>query len=131
MTEVRAPTVTSASVEVFFTSALRWLSEVFGLIVRFGWQGRSARLDRMLFRAERTVECLLFLKAVALHAPPAKKRNLAPRFAPRGFRRVTSRGRLLFRGARVRAKKASALDRAMAETMTPTRNRAESRAATM
>ena len=92
---------------------LRLLSEVFGSILRFGWQGRSVRLHRMLCRVERAVECLLFLKAVALHPTPARKRR-APRFAPRGFRRTTSRGRLFFRGAHIRAKKANALVRIMA-----------------
>lgn len=95
---------------MFFTSALRWLSELFGLIVRFGWQGRSARLHRILCRAERAVECLLFLKAVALHTPMTR-RHRTPRFAPRGFRRIASRGRLLFRSAGIRAKKANAFDR--------------------
>ncbi|MBP6689801.1 MAG: hypothetical protein KA153_07405 [Hyphomonadaceae bacterium] len=113
MSQARAPIVTTASVEVFFTSMLRLLSEVFGSILRFGWQGRSVRLHRMLCRVERAVECLLFLKAVALHPTPARKRR-APRFAPLGFRRVTSKGRLLFRSARIRARKANALERALA-----------------
>ncbi|MBK6702725.1 MAG: hypothetical protein IPG56_02395 [Caulobacteraceae bacterium] len=60
---------------MFFTSMLRLLSEVFGSILRFGWQGRSVRLHRMLCRVERAVECLLFLKAVALHPTPARKRR--------------------------------------------------------
>ncbi|MBX3429790.1 MAG: hypothetical protein KF779_09430 [Hyphomonadaceae bacterium] len=113
MSQVRAPIVTAASVEVFFTSALRLLSGLFSLILRVGWQRRSPRLTRRLSRAERAVECLLFLKAVALHPQPAQKRK-TPRFTPRGFRRTTSRGRLLFRSAHIRAKKANAVDRVMA-----------------
>ena len=113
VSQANAPIATTASIEVFFTSMLRLLSGLFGTILRFGWQGRSSRLHRMLCQAERAVECLLFLKAVALHPAPVKKRN-TPRFAARGFRRTTSRSRLFFRGAHVRAKKANALVRVMA-----------------
>lgn len=113
MTHAKAPIITTASVEVFFTSMLRLLSGLFGAILRFGWRGRSARLNRVLRQAERAVECLLFLKAVALHQPIGKRRR-APRFAPRGFRRVATRGRLMFRGARIRARHANAVERVIA-----------------
>lgn len=92
---------------------LRLLSGLFGAIVRFGWRGRSTRLNRMLCQAERAVECLLFLKAVAQHQPIGKRRR-APRLAPRGFRRVATRGRLMFRGARIRARRANAVERVIA-----------------
>ncbi|MEQ1812680.1 MAG: hypothetical protein ABL889_22325 [Terricaulis sp.] len=123
MSQAKAPIVTTASVEVFFTLMLRLLTGLFGTILRFGWQGRSGRLHGMLCQAERAVECLLFLKAVALHQAPASKRK-APRFAPSGFRRTKSRSRLFFRGAHIRAKKANALNRIMAlidALMSPTR----------
>jgi hypothetical protein len=113
VTQASAPIISSASVEVFFTSALRWLNELLGAILQFGWRGRGARLKRLLSHAERNVECLLFLKAVALHPPPPRKR-ITPRAAPRGFRRITGRGRLFFRSARIRAKKADALQRLLA-----------------
>ena len=113
MTQASAPIITSASVEVFFTSALRLLNQLLGAVLHFGWRGRSTRLKRILSRAERSVECLLFLKAVSLYGPLPRKRT-TPRIAPRGFRRTSGRGRLFFRSARIRAKRASALERVIA-----------------
>lgn len=108
------PLITHARVEAFTASALRLLGWLFALIVRIAATGRSARLRRLLSFAEREVESILFLKAVALYGPPPRRR-MHPRAAGSGFRRIEERRlRLFFRGARVRARRADALTRVVA-----------------
>ncbi len=84
-----------------------------GIILRIGATGRGARLKHMLSRAERGVECILFLKAVALYGPPPQRRR-HPRSAPHGFRRVVRKSGSFFHSVNIRARKAKALDRVLA-----------------
>jgi hypothetical protein len=108
------PIITTARVEAYFASALRLLGWLLVAILRLAPAGRSARLRAVLSRAERAVECILFLKAVARYGPPPQRRR-HPRFAASGFRRMERRRlRLFFRGAGVRARKASPLARVIA-----------------
>lgn len=113
MTQAQPIIITTARVDAYFASALRLLGWLFGVIMRLPRTGRSARLKRLLSRAERTVECVLFLKAVTLYGPlPARRR--CPRFAPRGFRRKLGNPRSFMKSARIRARRAGALARAIA-----------------
>ncbi len=108
------PIITTARAEAYSASLLRVLAWLLTLILRLAPIGRSARLRDWLSRAERTAESVLFLKAAALHGPPPR-RKLHPRSAAPGFRRVEARRlRLFFRGAGVRARKASPLARVIA-----------------
>ncbi|MGD9980159.1 MAG: hypothetical protein AB7H66_17500 [Hyphomonadaceae bacterium] len=103
------PIVTSARVEAYIASALRLLWRPLGAVLRFGLTGRSAKLKQTLCLAERGVESTLFLKAIALYGPAARRRGR------RGDRRLKYRRlALFFKGARVRARKASALTRVLA-----------------
>ena len=107
------PIITTSRVEAYIASALRVLSWLFGAILNLKLTGRSARLRHALARAERTVERILFLKAVALYGPlPRRPRN--PRAAPSGFRRVVRSSASFFRSAKVRARKANAITRVLA-----------------
>lgn len=105
------PIITTARVEAYFASALRLLGWLLGAILRLAPAGRSARLRSVLSRAERAVECILFLKAVARYGPPPQRRR-HPRFAASGFRRIEARRLRLF--FRVRVRKASPLARVIA-----------------
>ena len=108
------PIVTAASVEAYAASALRLLGWLLGAILRLAPAGRSVRLKALLSRAERAVESILLLEAVArCGLPPQRRRH--PRFAANGFRYIEGRRlRLFFRGARVRARKAGPLARVLA-----------------
>ena len=84
------------------------------MVLRGGWNGRSQRLKQILNRAERHVEGVLCLKAMARAGPPPR-RPPHPRPAPRGFRRVRHGMRLFLKSARIRAgKRAGALRRLLA-----------------
>jgi hypothetical protein len=108
------PIITESRVEAYVASMLRLLGWLFAAILRLNPIGRSARLKRVLARAERTVEIILFLKAAALYGPPPQRKT-HPRFAASGFRRIQGRRlRLFFRNAGVRARKASPLTRVIA-----------------
>jgi hypothetical protein len=108
------PIITEARVEAFTASALRLVGWLFALIVRMTATGRGARLRHILSCAERAVEQILFLKAVALYGPPPSRR-IHPRGARPGFRRIQRRRRRLsFRSAGIRARKAHALTRVIA-----------------
>lgn len=120
---IECPTVTQsarllipqARVEAFSASALRLVAWLFGAILRFGWSGRGVRLRQALNFAERLVERVIFIKAIAAYGPaPQRPRTRRPRFAPRGFRRVASNQKLFYKGARIRARKAGALARVLA-----------------
>lgn len=103
------PIVTSARVEAYIASALRLLWWLLGAVLRFGLTGRSAKLRQTLCLAERAVESTLFLKAVALHGQAVRRRGRRRVCRPQ-YRRLA----LFFKGARVRARKASALTRILA-----------------
>ncbi|QGZ94058.1 hypothetical protein [Terricaulis silvestris] len=108
------PIITTVRVEAFIASAFRLLFWLIGVVLRRAPSDPPARLKRLLSFAECTVEYVLFLKAVALHGPPPQRKT-HPRFAATGFRRVQSRrSRLFFRGAKIRARRASALVRVLA-----------------
>jgi hypothetical protein len=109
------PLITAVRVEAFTASALRLLGWLFALIVRLAATGRSARLREILSRAERGVESILFLKAVALYGPLPPRRKRHPRSTQQGFRRIeNSRLRLFYRNAKIRARKATVLKRVIA-----------------
>jgi len=107
------PIITTSSVEAYVASALRVLSWLFGTILRLNLTGRSVRLRHLLSRAERAVESILFVKAVAIHGLPTLRRRY-PGSAPCGFRRVARSGASLFRSVKIRARKASVLTRVLA-----------------
>lgn len=115
MTQSARPLITQARVEAFSASALRLVGWLLGAIVRFGWSGRGMRLRQALNFAERMVERTIFLKAIAAYGPaPVRPRTRHPRFAPPGFRRAASTRQFFYKGARIRARKASALTRVFA-----------------
>ncbi len=107
------PIITASRVEAYVASALRLLGWLLGAILRIGARGRSVRLKRLLSRAELAVECILFLKAVALYGPPPQRRR-HPRSTPRGFRRTTSDRRSFFRSVKIRACRSAPLARILA-----------------
>jgi hypothetical protein len=108
------PPLTQTRVEAYVASALRFLGWLLGVILRLGTIGRGAKLKHMLSRAERAVECILFLQAVVRFGPPPRPLR-RPRSTPRGFRRAAGRRlSLFFKGAKVRARKAGALQRVLA-----------------
>lgn len=108
------PIITASRVEAYFASALRLLGWLLGAMLRGGWKGKGARLRHLLSRAELAVECILFLKAMVLYGPLPRPRAPHPRSTPPGFRRISTRGTLFFKRARVRAKKAGAIARVLA-----------------
>lgn len=115
MTQSARPLITQARVEAFIASALRLVGWLLGAIVRFGWSGRGARLRQALHFAERLVERIIFLKAIAAYGPaPLRPRTRRPRFAPPGFRRVAGNQKFFYKCARIRARKAGALARVLA-----------------
>jgi hypothetical protein len=67
----------------------------------------------VLNHAERAVERILFLHAVA-RSGPLKKKLRIPFSTPHGFRAGRPRYRLFFKSARIRARGASALTRVLA-----------------
>ena len=107
------PIITASRVEAYVASALRLLGWLLGVILRIGARGRSVRLKHLLSRAELAVECIIFLKAVALYGPPPQRRRY-PRSTPRGFRRAASSQRSFFRSVKIRARKSAPLARILA-----------------
>jgi hypothetical protein len=107
------PLVTQTRVDAFAAAALRLLAWLLGALLRIGFTGRRKRLKRVLNHAERAVERILFLHAVARHGPLKKKPRI-PRSTPRGFRSGRTRYRLFFRSVRIRGRNAGALTRVMA-----------------
>ncbi|MGQ0532251.1 MAG: hypothetical protein ACT4OF_06115 [Caulobacteraceae bacterium] len=105
--------ITASRVEAYVASALRLLGWLLGVILRLNPAGRSVRLRHLLSRAERAVECILFLRAVALYGPPPQRKR-HPRSAPNGFRRVASNRGSFFSSVKIRARKAGALARVIA-----------------
>ncbi len=115
VTRSTRPLITQSRVEAFSASALRLVVWLFGAIVRFGWSDRGVRLREALNFAERLLERIIFIKAIAAHGPaPQRPRTRRPRFAPPGFRRVATNQRFFYKGARIRARKAGALARVLA-----------------
>lgn len=113
MTQNRAIIITTARVDAYFASALRLLAWLFGVMLRLPRAGRSVCLKRILSRAERTVEGVLFLRAVTFYGPlPRRRRH--PHSTPRGFRRNLGNRRAFMKSVRIRAKKANAFTRVMA-----------------
>jgi hypothetical protein len=107
------PIITASRVEAYVASALRLLGWLLSRIMVFSWRGRGACLKRVLSRVELAVECTLFLKAVARFGPPPQRKR-HPRSTPPGFRRSAPSGAYFFKSARIRVRKASALDRVTA-----------------
>ena len=108
------PIITTIRVEAYIASTFRRLFRLLGVVLRLAPSGRGIRLKRLLSFAETRLELVLFLKAITLHGPLPPLR-VRPRFAATGFRRANSgRSRLFFRGAGVRARRASALTRVIA-----------------
>ena len=94
-------------------SALRFVCWLFGAIVRCGLRGRSKKLQRVLNFAERAVEAIIFVRALARNGPlPKKRRRFAS--APPGFRIAHARLKLFYKRANIRARKASAIERVFA-----------------
>lgn len=112
MTKSR-PIITIARADAYLASALRLLMWLFDVMLRLTLSGRSARLQRLLSRAERAVECALFLRAVALYGPPPSRRP-RPAWAPHGFRRNRRSAGAFFKSVGIRARKASVLERVFA-----------------
>ncbi len=114
------PIAAPSRVEAYVAAALCVLWWLAGAIMRGGFAGRSARLNRLLSRAESAVEYIVFLKAAAVRAP-VMVRARTPRVAPPGFRRVENRRlRLFFRNAGIRARRGNAFVRiaALIEALT-------------
>jgi hypothetical protein len=107
------PIITTLRVEAYVASALRLLSWLLGALLRIRPSGRGARLKHVLSHAEFAVECILFLKAVALYGPPPQRRP-HPRSTPPGFRRSASNRRAFFKSAKIRARNAGPIARVMA-----------------
>jgi hypothetical protein len=107
------PLVTQIRVDAFAAAALRLLAWLLGAFLRFGLTGRRKRLNRVLNHAERAVERILFLHAVA-RSGPLKKKLRIPRSTPRGFRSGRTRYRLFFKSVCIRARGAGAFTRVMA-----------------
>jgi hypothetical protein len=111
--KIAQPLVAQTRVDAFAAAALRLLAWLLGALLRIGVTGRRRRLNRVLNHAERAVERILFLHAVA-RTMPFKKKLRIPRSTPRGFRAGRTRYRLFFKSVRIRARSAGALTRAMA-----------------
>lgn len=107
------PIITESRAEAFTASAWRFVCWLFGVVATFGLTGQSRKLRDSLRFAERAVEDTLFLHAVArLGAVPRKKQR--PASAPPGFRVAPTTFKLFYKRAKVRARKASAIDRIFA-----------------
>ena len=108
------PLLTETRAEAFAASALRFVCWLFGLIARHGFSGRSRKLRDVLRIAERAVELTLFLHAVARFGPLPRIKPHRLASAPPGFRVKVSRAQLFYKGANIRARKGSVLDRVFA-----------------
>jgi len=86
----------------FFASARFWLYWVIAVVSRIGALNGSRRLRFYVNRAERWIERLLFVAAAERLASRPVRRYRA--YAPSGFRRVRSHGRLLYKSARIRVR---------------------------
>lgn len=106
-------TITETRAEAFTASALGFVCWLFGLIVRFGFNGRSRKLREALSHAERLVERTLFLHAVA-HMGPLPNRKPHRIAARHGFRVAHSNGQFFYKRANIRARKAGIIDRVFA-----------------
>lgn len=79
------------------------------LAMTYPFAGRKRAMRGQVRRFEYLVECLLVLRAaLRIRMRPQRTRH---RFAPHGFRRVVSNGRLLMRVARIRLRSGSLLAR--------------------
>jgi hypothetical protein len=101
---------TKDRIEAFAASAVVWLVRHLDLLLAPDAAQRRRLLHRLVLRLERTVECIIFLKAAARSVPPAR-RSRPPRSTPSGFRRTRGGARLLWKSARIRARKATMIAR--------------------
>jgi hypothetical protein len=81
-----------------------WIGWLFSVVLRIGILSRSRGLLRLVRRAERSVEGLVFLMAVRRAPPPLRRRRRLPQTQRPGFRRAHGSVRLLLKSARLRAK---------------------------
>jgi hypothetical protein len=88
---------TQHRIEAFAASLVVWL-----LALARDLATRQFDIRHAVKRAERAVECVLFLMAVRRVPPPTSKLTYVRRGAPPGFRRRSKTSRLLFKHARVR-----------------------------
>lgn len=98
---------TKERIEAFAASLVVWLLTFARDLIAYPFNPR-----RVIKRAERAVESVLFLMAVRRVAPPPpQKLAYVRRGAPPGFRRQRRTSRLLFKHARVRVRDGSVLQR--------------------
>jgi len=99
---------TQERIEAFAASLVVWL-----IALARDFIAHPFDLRRVMKRAERAVECVLFLMAVRniVPPPPSAKRTYLRRSAPSGFRRRANTSRLLFKYARVRLRSGGILQR--------------------
>ena len=98
---------TKERIEAFAASLVVWL-----LALARDFIAHPFDLCRVMKRAERAVECVLFLIAVRRATPPqTPKLTYIRRSAPPGFRRRKKTSRLLFKHARVRLRTGGILQR--------------------
>jgi hypothetical protein len=99
---------TKERIEAFAASLVVWLLALARDVIAHPFD-----LRRVMKRAERAVECVLFLMAARNAVPPpaSAQRVYLRRSAPPGFRRRSKTSRLLFKHARVRLRTGGILQR--------------------
>ena len=86
-----------------------WIGWLFQVALRLGPLSRSRSLARFLRRCERCVEGLCFLMAFRRSCKKLQRPRIAS--VRKGFRIVRSNGRLFFKSARIRARRATLSER--------------------
>ncbi|MCL4714208.1 MAG: hypothetical protein KJZ75_04830 [Hyphomonadaceae bacterium] len=103
------PAMTRDRIDALAAAIWACVRRLIWLALFYPLAGRKRAMRRQVRRFEYLVECLLVLRADRLvRPPPGRPRH---RFAPTGFRRVQSSGRLLMRLARIRLRRGSLLAR--------------------
>lgn len=97
------PLISEQRIAHLSAGVFAWIGWLFSVVLRIGVFSRSRGLLRLVRRAERSVEGLVFLMAVRRAPPPVRRRRLPQTQRP-GFRRVRGSVRLLLKSARLRAK---------------------------
>ena len=105
------PPLTKDLIDAFAASAVAWAVRLLGVLFAPSATRRQRLLQRFVNHLERSVEAIIFLKAVRLFGPPPQRRPRRPRSTPPGFRRTRGGLHLFLKSARIRARNASLIER--------------------
>lgn len=102
-----APIVPKHKIDAFVAFGLDWLGWLLAMVLKLGAPRRSRTLRRLVQKAERYVDSIVFIMAIARLNPRPRRLARHPISAPIGFRRITTSRRLLLKHARIRDRRLS------------------------